>query len=146
MGFLGRFADPAYVLLRAAAGLLFMFHGLQKTFGVLNGFQPPFGTQLWLGGIIELVCGALIALGLFTRYAAFLASGTMAVAYLQFHWKLQLGEGFFPSVNKGEAALVYAFLFLHVACAGGGRYALDALLRRPAPALATPSDRAPRSA
>lgn len=138
MRFLERFAEPAYALMRGVTGLLFMFHGLQKTFGVLNGFQPPFGTQLWLGGIIELICGALIAFGLLTRSAAFLASGTMAVAYVQFHWKLQLGENLLPSVNKGEAALVYAFLFLYVACAGGGRYALDALLRRPSasPALA----------
>jgi len=131
MRFLERFAGPTYALLRVVTGLLFMFHGAQKTFGVLNGFQPPFGTQLWLGGIIELVCGALIAVGLLTRVAAFLASGTMAVAYVQFHWKLQLGAAFLPSVNKGEPALMYALLFLHVACVGGGRYAVDALLGRP---------------
>lgn len=139
MRFLERFSEPTYALLRAVAGLLFMFHGAQKTFGLLNGFQPPFGTQLWLGGVIELVCGALIAVGLLTRAAAFLASGTMAVAYVQFHWKLQLGEALLPSVNKGEPALMYALLFLYVACRGGGRFAVDALLGRPAPALASAS-------
>jgi putative oxidoreductase len=137
MTFLRRWAEPSYTLLRAATGLMFMFHGAQKMFGFLEGYRPPVGTQIWLGGIIELVCGALVAVGLLTRIAAFLASGTMAVAYVQFHWKLQLGADFFPAVNKGELAVVYALLFLYVACAGGGRYALDALLRRPAPGAAS---------
>lgn len=141
MRFLERFADPAYALFRAVTGLLFMFHGLQKTFGVLSGFQPPVGSQLWIGGVIELVCGFLIAVGLATRAAAFLSSGTMAVAYVQFHWKLQLGAELLPGVNKGEPALLYAFAFLYIACKGGGRYAVDALLGRSAPGPAA----APRS-
>jgi len=77
--------DIAYTFLRVMAGLLFEFHGVQKIFGVLTNIQPPVGTQLWFGGVIELTTGTLIALGAFTHQAAFLASGTMAVAYLQFH-------------------------------------------------------------
>ncbi len=133
MTFLQTYRNSAYTLVRAVAGLMFMMHGAQKVFGILGGQQPPVGTQIWLGGIIELVCGALIAVGLLTRLAAFLASGTMAVAYVQFHWKLQLGAAFFPGVNQGELALLYSVLFLYVACAGGGRYAIDALLGRPGP-------------
>ena len=136
MRFLERYSHLTYALMRAVTGLLFMVHGAKKTFGVLNGFQPPVGSQIWFGGVIELVCGALIAVGLLTRFAAFLASGTMAVAYTQFHWKLQLGAAFLPSENKGEPALIYAFVFLFIASAGGGRWALDALLRRPAAAAA----------
>ncbi len=117
--------DAAYVLLRIVSGLLFAFHGVQKVFGVLSDFQPPVGSQLWLGGIIELVAGLAIAAGVFTRWAAFLASGTMAVAYTQFHWKLAFGAEFFPAVNKGELALLYSVLFLFVACRGGGPLSFD---------------------
>jgi putative oxidoreductase len=122
---LARFTDVAYVLLRVVAGVLFAVHGAQKLFGVLGGNEPAMWSQKWFGGVIELVGGALIALGLFTRPAAFLASGTMAVAYIQFHWKLDLGEKFWPVINKGELAVVYCFLFLYIACAGGGRFSLD---------------------
>lgn len=117
--------DVAYVLLRIVSGLLFAFHGVQKVFGVLSDFQPPVGSQLWLGGVIELVAGLAIAAGVFTSWAAFLASGTMAVAYTQFHWKLAFGADFFPAVNKGELALLYSVLFLFVACRGGGPMSFD---------------------
>ncbi len=117
--------EPAYALLRVVAGLAFAFHGIQKIFGVLAEQTPPVGSQIWIGGVIELVTGFCIALGLFTPLAAFLASGTMAVAYTQFHWKLDFGARFFPAVNQGELALVYAFLFLYVACRGGGTASFD---------------------
>lgn len=126
---LRHFSEPAFALLRAVAGLLFAFHGMQKTFGVLSTFQAAFPTQMWFGGVIELVAGALIALGLWTRCAAFVASGEMAVAYAQFHWKLSLGKEFFPPINKGELALLFALLFLYIACRGPGPYSLDARLR-----------------
>lgn len=116
--------DAAYVLLRVVSGLLFAFHGVQKLFGVLSDFQPPIGSQIWIGGVIELVAGLAIAAGVFTSWAAFLASGTMAVAYTQFHWKLAFGAEFFPAVNKGELALLYSVLFLFVACRGGGPLSL----------------------
>ena len=123
--FLAPRAEAAYALLRIVSGLLFAVHGAQKLFGVLGGFRPPAGSQLWIGGVIELVTGLAIAVGALTPWAALLASGTMAVAYTQFHWKLALGEGFFPAVNKGELALLYAFLFLFVACRGGGAWSVD---------------------
>ncbi|HET9957168.1 MAG TPA: DoxX family protein [Polyangiaceae bacterium] len=122
--------DAIYGVLRIVSGVLFTFHGVQKIFGVLTQHQPPVGSQIWVGGIIELVGGILIAIGLFTRCAAFVASGTMAVAYTQFHWKLQFGQSFFPAVNQGELALVYAFLFLYIAAAGGGRFSVDAARKR----------------
>jgi len=120
--------ERAYALLRIVSGFLFAFHGLQKIFGLLTEQQPPMGSQLWFGGLIELVCGAAIMLGCFASPAAFLASGTMAVAYAQFHWKFQLDSGFFPVVNKGELAVVYCFLFLYVAAKGSGPWSIE--LRR----------------
>ena len=117
--------EPVYAALRIVAGLMFSVHGMQKLFGVLTDNQPPVGSQLWIGGVIELVCGLLIAFGLFTVWAAFLASGQMAVAYLQFHWKLALGAEFFPVVNRGELALLYCFVFLYIACRGPGLASLD---------------------
>ena len=102
--FLNRYAEHAYTFLRILSGLMFSYHGMQKIFGVLGAKQPPIGSQIWIGGLIELVTGLAIALGFFTSWAAFLASGTMAVAYFQFHWKLQTGAGLLPTVNKGELA------------------------------------------
>ena len=80
--------ETTYALLRMVAGLMFSFHGFQTILGVLAEHQPPVGSQLWIGGLIELVCGLAMAAGALTSWAAFLASGTMAVAYVQFHWKL----------------------------------------------------------
>lgn len=119
-------ADRTYALLRLVSGLMFAFHGAQKILGVLSEFRPPVGTQLWFGGLIELIAGTLIALGAFTSCAAFVASGTMAVAYIQFHWKLQGGSEFFPAVNKGELALLYCLVFLYFACKGSGPWSVDA--------------------
>lgn len=118
-------SDRAYALLRIVAGAAFGFHGLQKIFHVLTDKPPAFGTQIWFGGVIELVCGALIALGFLTSWAAFLASGTMAVAYIQFHWKLKFDSNFFPAINRGETALLYCFLFLVMACKGSGPCSID---------------------
>jgi putative oxidoreductase len=104
---------------------LFAFHGAQKILGWHGHFLPPVGSQLWIGGIIELVGGLLIAIGLFTRPVAFLAAGQMAVAYFQFHWKLALADGkWLPGVNQGELAVLYCFLFLFIAAHGDGVAAL----------------------
>lgn len=122
---LAKYGDLAYALLRIVAGLLFAFHGAQKILGVLSDFQPPVLSQIWVGGLIELFGGLMIAAGFKTRWAAFIASGQMAVAYFQFHWKFQLGAEFFPAINKGELAVVYCFVFLLIACRGAVTWGVD---------------------
>lgn len=126
-----RFEAPVFALLRIVAGAMFACHGMQKLLGwPPGGSHPAVGSQIWIGGVIELVGGLLIALGLFTRPAAFLASGTMAVAYAQFHWKLRLGGWqWMPLINKGELALLYAFVFLFIAAHGPGMASADRRLR-----------------
>ena len=110
-----------YAALRIVAGAMLAFHGAQKILGWHSQFMPHVGSQLWIGGLIELVGGALIALGLLTRSAAFLVAGQMAVAYFQFHWKLAIAGGkWLPGINKGELAVLYCFLFLFVAAHGNG--------------------------
>ena len=125
MNWLKKYADYAYAFLRIITGFMFSFHGVQKILGVLSEFQPPVGSQLWFGGIIELLGGLAVMLGFKTRAAAFLCSGTMAVAYFQFHWKFQIGPNFFPAINKGELAALYCFVFLYIACRGGVKWSLD---------------------
>jgi putative oxidoreductase len=125
-------AEPyTYAVLRIVVGLLFAFHGAQKILGWHSEMTPPVGSQLWVGGLIELVGGLLIAIGLLTRPAAFLASGQMAVAYIQFHWKLAVAGGMWlPAVNKGEPAVLYCFLFLFIAAHSAGIWSLDGRRRR----------------
>lgn len=125
MKWLEKYADYAYATLRIVAGLMFSFHGAQKILGILSEFHPAVGSQMWCGGMIELLGGLAIVLGWQTRAAAFLCSGEMAVAYFQFHWKFQLGANFLPGINKGELAVVYCFLFLLIACRGGVKWCLD---------------------
>ncbi|MCX6539259.1 MAG: DoxX family protein [Acidobacteria bacterium] len=125
MNSLEKYADHAYALLRIMAGLMFSFHGAQLLLGVLSEFQPPAGSQLWFGGAIELVGGLAVMLGFQTRAAAVLCSGTMIVAYVQFHWKFQIGARFFPALNQGELAALYCFVFLLIACRGGVKWCLD---------------------
>ena len=125
MKWLEKYADHAYALMRIITGFIFLFHGAQKILGVLSEFRPPAWSQLWFGGIIELVGGLMVLLGFQTRAAAFLCSGTMAVAYIQFHWKFQIGAQFFPAINKGELALLYSLVFLLIACRGGVKWSLD---------------------
>lgn len=125
MKWLGRYSDSIYALLRIVAGFMFSFHGVQKIFHIFTDLHPAVGSQIWFGGLIELVCGLLVMVGLRTRYAAFLASGEMAVAYFQFHSKFRLGPDFFPTVNKGELAALYCFLFLFIASRGGVKWCID---------------------
>ena len=114
-------------LLRIVVGVLFVCHGAQKIFGVFGGVPPgtPEGIK-WTAGLIELITGALMAIGLFTRPAAFLASGLMAAAYFMGH----ASGGFFPIVNHGELAVVYCFLFLYLSAAGPGAWSVDGTLHR----------------
>lgn len=120
---ISQYTPYLYALLRIVAGLLFAMHGSQKLFGVPGGSDPVALVSLMgFGGVVELVGGLLISLGLFTRLAAFLASGQMAVAYLMAH----LPQGPVPLLNKGELALVYCFLFLFIVAQGAGIWSLDA--------------------
>ena len=123
---LSPFTEKIYAALRIISGLMLAFHGMQKMFGVLSTYpRAAFPSQMWFGGVIELVGGALIAAGFFTRCAAFVASGTMAVAYFQFHWKFQGGSMLFPTINGGELALLYCWLFLFIAARGAGPWSID---------------------
>jgi len=119
---LGPFKPYLYAALRIVAGLLFMQHGAQKLFGALGGRQQELFSQLGLAGVVELVGGALIAIGLFASPAAFLASGQMAVAYFQAH----APRGWFPIQNGGEESALYCFLFLFIAASGSGKFSVDA--------------------
>ena len=119
-----RFLPHALALLRVATALMFMQHGLAKLFGVphvamFDGLK--LFSLLGVGGVMELVGGLLILVGLFTRPVAFVLSGEMAVAYFGFH----AAESIWPMINKGELAALYCFVFLFLAVAGPGRFALD---------------------
>src|SRR5579871_3239322 len=112
MKFLKSHEGNAYLLLRLVFGFLFACHGIGKTFGVLGQDRVAAGFTLdYLGTLIELVAGVLIFLGLFTRPAAFIASGEMAVAYFMVHAR----HSFFPIVNEGERAVIYCFVALFIA-------------------------------
>jgi len=116
-------------LLRIVAALLFMEHGLMKLFhfpAPQPGAPDPLPTLLLAAAAIEVVGGGLIALGLFTRIAAFVCSGQMAVAYFMAH----ASQGFWPALNGGEAAILYCFVFLYLVFAGPGIWSLDAVVRK----------------
>lgn len=114
-------------LLRIVAAALFIVHGTSKLFAFPAGLPPDGGTapvmsQAWIGGVLELVGGALVLVGLFTRPAAFILSGMMAVAYFQFH----APRGFWPSINGGDSAVLFCFVWLWFSAAGAGPWSLDA--------------------
>lgn len=119
-----RTSEIAYAVTRVILGLLFACHGAQKLFGAFGG-KPATEPLMILAGVIEFAGGLLMAFGLLTRVAAFLASGEMAVAYFIAH----AAGGFWPIENKGELAVVYCFVFLLVSALGGGHYSLDRLIR-----------------
>lgn len=120
---LGRLTEPVYALVRFVAGLLFACHGAQKLFGVLGG-QKASSPLMLTAGAIELVGGALIAVGLLASWAAFVAAGEMAYAYFVVH----APKGTWPIQNGGELAALYAVVFLYLAARGSGRIALDAVV------------------
>jgi putative oxidoreductase len=108
---------------RIMAGLIFLAHGSTKLLGFpASDMNPPAFSMGWNAGIIELIAGTLIALGLFTRPAAFIASGAMAFAYFLAH----APQSFFPVVNGGDAAILYCFFFLYLVFAGPGPWSIDA--------------------
>lgn len=129
MAGVARFSPYALAALRIIAALLFMEHGLTKLFhfpAAQPGAPDPLPMLLMVAAIIEVAGGALIAIGLFTRLAAFICAGQMAVAYFMVH----AGASFWPALNGGEAAILYCFVFLYISTAGPGALSVDGVLAR----------------
>lgn len=122
-----RYAPVTYALFRMVFGLLFFCFGLQKMFGWFGGQAAPLMSLQGAAGVIETVCGLLVMIGLFTKPAAFLASGEMAVAYFYIHVRLM---GALPLVNMGERSTMFCFAFLYIATRGAGILSVDSLRRR----------------
>lgn len=113
-------------LLRIMSGFLLMPHGAQKLFGFLGGTQRELFSQFGVAGVLEFFGGLLLLVGFMTRPVAFLLSGMMAVAYFQVHFS----RDFWPRLNGGELAVLYCFVLLFLAAAGGGAWSLDGCLGR----------------
>ena len=125
--FLGNYSSHFYALLRIVAGLMFAMHGTQKLFGWPGGGDTvEIASLMGLAGIIEFVGGLMIAFGFLTSWAAFIASGEMAVAFFMAHFP----QGPNPLLNKGELAVLYCFLFLYMAARGSGIWSIDAAMSR----------------
>ena len=131
LAWLSRWQPQVLAILRIVVGLLFLEHGLQKFFGFPVPFPMPgpLPPMVMAAGAIELIAGALVTIGLFTRLAAFVASGEMAVAYFIGHFP----KGFWPVENMGEGAILYCFIFLYIAAAGPGAWSIDGARTRNAP-------------
>ncbi len=126
MNVLDTYRPQIFALARMAVGLLFAMHGGQKLFGLFGGASAAMPAPLlYAAGGIELVGGILVCVGLFTRYAAFLCSGTMMVAYFLAHQS----QGLLPIQNRGELAALYSWIFLLLAVAGDGKWALGSRAR-----------------
>ena len=121
-----KYGDHVFPLVRIVVGFLFACHGAQKLFGVLGSHPEIHDPEGLVAGLIEFFGGSLVALGLWARAAAFLASGEMAVAYFRAH----APRGFWPILNGGEKAVFYCFFFLYVAAHGPGRFALQSLIHK----------------
>lgn len=121
-----RYAPQLYAAFRMVSGFLFLFHGLQKLFGMYGREAVAMGSLPWFAGVIELVGGAMIAVGLLTRIVAFICSGEMAVAYFMAHQP----RGTWPIENGGELAALYCFAFLYISARGAGIWSVDGA-RRP---------------
>lgn len=127
---LGRWQPQLLAILRIVVGLLFLEHALSKFFAFPVPFPVhPLPALLIAAGVIELAAGVLVTIGLFTRLAAFIASGEMAVGYFMSHFP----QGFWPIANKGEAAILFCFIFLYIAAAGPGAWSIDGARLRNAP-------------
>ena len=121
MTFLDKYSDVSYVALRIVAGFLFLCHGTQKLVSYPTEFSYPLNTMSTSAGIIEVLAGSLIILGFYSRIAAFIASGTMAVAY----WMVHGLNHPFPIANGGELSALYCFCFLYIATKGPGKFSLN---------------------
>jgi len=122
---LSRFQPTMLSILRIATGLLILSYGTMKIlhFPLNPDMLPPVGSLPWFAGCFELICGALVLVGFFTRPAAFLLSGVMAVAYFYAHFP----NGVFPAMNRGSLAMLLSFVFLYIAVAGPGPISVDAM-------------------
>jgi putative oxidoreductase len=123
--FLARFAESAYLVLRVGVAFLFIFHAPQKWLGWFGGPAFPLASIRSVASLIEVIASPLIALGLFTSYAALAAAAEMVAAYYVVHWP----RPGWPIENRGELAVLYFLVFVYIAARGGGRYSLDRLLR-----------------
>jgi putative oxidoreductase len=128
---LSRWQPQVLALLRIVTGLLFLEHATMKFFAFPAPFPMPgpLPPLLVAAGVIELLAGVLVTLGLFTRLAAFIAAGEMAVAYFMMHFP----KSFWPAVNMGEGAILYCFIFLYLAAAGAGAWSIDSARVKNAP-------------
>ena len=111
-------------MMRFVVGLMFACHGLDKIFGTFTSKGEALPTLMVVGGWVEIVCGFLVAFGLLTRVAAFIASGEMAAAFFMMH----APKGLIPYVNKGELAVVYCFVFFYIFLCGSGGWSIDAMM------------------
>ena len=125
---LGRYSEYVYAILRIVVGFLFVLHGTVKLFGVPILASGPIGALGTTAAVIELLAGLLIVFGFFASFAAFLASGEMAVAYFITHFK---SEAPLPIQNGGELAVLYCFIFLYIAAKGSGVWSIDSLRGAP---------------
>ena len=127
--FLSRWSPRILSVMRIVVALLFVQHGAQKLFGFSappGSATPPLLSLMGVAGVLEFFGGLLVTVGLFTRPAAFILSGQMAVAYFMVH----APQGFWPIQNKGDLAMIWSFVFLYLAVAGGGDWSLDRAWRR----------------
>jgi putative oxidoreductase len=124
---IGKYSELLFTIMRLMVGGLFACHGAQKLFGAFGGQVMTGIPLMFVAGIIEFLGGILIAVGLWAGYAAFIASGEMAVAYFRAH----AHGGFWPIVNQGELAVLYCFIFLYIASRGSGNLSIEALIRKP---------------
>jgi len=113
--------EQSYALLRIVTGFLFIWHGTQKLLNFPVEFPYPLNPLMYSAGAIEMVGGVLVMIGLFTRPAAFICSGTMAAAY----WMAHGMNNVFPILNKGELAALFCFAFLYIAVRGAGIWSVD---------------------
>lgn len=123
MKFLDSYGEQAFALLRIVSGLLFLAHGVHKFFNFPAAFPYPLNPMLYAAGTIEIVAGALIVIGLFTRPAAFVASGMSAVGY----WVAHGSQGPFPITNDGETIALYCFIFLFITTRGAGIWSVEGM-------------------
>ncbi len=128
---IGRYSEQAFAIMRVVVGFLFMCHGAKKLFGFFGedgggGDIVSLISLRGLAGVIEFFAGLLVAIGLFTGWAAFLASGQMAVGYFMVHFP----RGFWPLQNGGELAAIYSFAFLYIATRGSGSWSIVSAFKK----------------